>query len=136
MRLTPLLALPLALAACATPQERCISRVTGDLRTLDGLIADSRANLSRGFGYETHEVQRTRWVQCYDRDIVRDKHGNRQVITVPRMCLDDYIDTVERPVSIDLKAEQSKLDAMVKKRAELAKRADSGVAACRVQYPK
>ncbi|MEI4471031.1 hypothetical protein [Frigidibacter sp. MR17.24] len=135
MRLSPLLALPLILAACATPQERCIGRVTRDLDTLDRLIAETRANVSRGFGYETYQTTRTRWVQCWDRDVVRGRDGRREVISVPRMCLDDYVDTVERPVAIDIGSEQRKLDEMVKKRAELAKRSAAGVQACRVQYP-
>jgi len=42
--------LPLALlAACATPREQCISDVSRDFRVLNSLVAQTQANLARGY---------------------------------------------------------------------------------------
>src|SRR5690606_21382542 len=45
----PLVALVLMIAACGTPQERCIDDATRELRRIDGLIADTEAALARGY---------------------------------------------------------------------------------------
>ncbi|AMY71975.1 hypothetical protein [Frigidibacter mobilis] len=128
------LALPLLLAACGTPQERCIGTATRDLRTLNGLIEETQANLSRGFAYEEYTVTRSRWVQCRSAPI-RDSNGNLRPGPT-YMCLDDYTDTVRRPVSIDLAEERRKLDGMLEKKRELNRVAAAQIESCKAQFPE
>jgi hypothetical protein len=46
-----LLAAVLTLAACGTPEERCARQVTNEIGTLDRLIAETEANIARGYTY-------------------------------------------------------------------------------------
>jgi len=128
------LTLPLLLLACGTPQERCINTATRDLRTLNGLIEETQANVARGFAYEEYTVRRSRWVHCQSAPEV-DSNGNvRPGRTY--MCLDDYTDTVRRPVSIDLAAERRKLDGMLEKKRELNRVAAAQIESCKAQFPE
>lgn len=119
--------LPLAiLAACGTPQEYCIRNATREVRTLDRLIAESEANLARGYAFEDSRIVRHVWVVC----------GRRHMGTAPQMCFEPIEDTVRRPVAIDPAAEDRKRDNLRAKRAMLLQRAVSAVAACRAAYPE
>jgi hypothetical protein len=128
MRYTVPLALTLVLAACGTPQERCIRSATQEVRTLDRLIAEAEANLARGYAYESHEVVRHVWTVCDDH-IGPRRH-------VRHMCFEPVFRTVERPVAIDPQVEARKLDGLKERRAALARRATGEVAQCRAQYPE
>lgn len=121
----PLLLLVAALTACGTPQEQCIRTNTRDLRTLDRLIAETEANIARGYAYEEYSYTHTVWVPCRDRATGQFD-----------MCPDEQTDTVRKPVAIDLGAERAKLAGMKKKRAELAERAAAVVAACKQKFPE
>lgn len=125
----PSLLLVLALAACGTPQERCIRSATQELRTLDALIAETEANLVRGYGYETREIVRHVWTWCDDY-LGPDHRYSR------RMCFEPVFDTVERPVAIDPAAETRKRDALKSRRSALARRAGDAVAECRAKFPE
>ena len=120
--------LPLAiLAACATPREACISDVTRELRTLDRLIAETRANVDRGYGLEERQ----------------------EVRTVPGFCPGETEDGVEFtvrcertetrtrnvPVAIDLDAERRQLDQLLDRRARQQEASDAAVRACVAAYP-
>ncbi len=59
------LALVLALTACGTPQEQCIRANTKELRQVDALIAETRANLSRGYAYDEQTVTDWDWEPCF-----------------------------------------------------------------------
>ncbi len=124
------LALPLlliaALTACGTPQEQCIRSATRDLRTVERLIAETEANLARGYAYEMRKIIRHEWTRCDD--WVRG--------TPVRMCFEPVWDTVKRPVAIDPEAEMRKLAALKARRKALAGQAEAAIAACRVQYPE
>ncbi len=125
-RLTPLVLLA-ALAACGTPQEQCIRRATQEVRTLDQLIAETEANLARGYAYEEREVVRHVWQRCDD-FIGQIPHR--------RMCLEPVFDTVKRPVAIDPEVETRKLEGLKSRRAALVKSAQAEIAACRAKYPE
>ena len=129
MRFAAPLALTLILAACGTPQERCIRSATQEVRTLDRLIAETEANLARGYEYESREVVRHVWTWCNDY-IGRDRRPVRH------MCFEPVFRTVERPVAIDPEVEARKLDGLKTRRAALARRAAAGVAQCRAQFPE
>lgn len=122
------------LAACGTPQEQCVQRETRDLRTLDRLIAETQANIERG--YALVEVQTVDLVPdiCY-REGARNPDGTRGR-AVPFSCFSREIDTELRPRAIDLNVERAKLASMRDKRVSLARQAEGAVAQCRVLYPE
>ena len=131
----PLFALLLlSLAACGTPQERCIQRETRDLRTVDRLIAETETNLRRGYALEEVTVWRTQWVRCDDPPRVPLTEGERP--PPPRMCLDDVAETVARPKAINLADEREKLAELQAKRRDLVKTAESAIAQCRATFPE
>jgi hypothetical protein len=120
-----------ALTACGTPQERCISRSTRDLRTVDRLIQETEGNLQRGYALETVTRWEDYWGTCIEAEEV-----NGQVIAVPRSCLREYSYTEQRPKAIDLKAEAQKLEGLKAKRTELARAASPVIAQCKAEFPE
>jgi hypothetical protein len=118
------------LAACATPQEACIGNATRELRTLDTLIAETEANLARGYAFETIEVTRPEWVICgyYP---AKPKQQPK-----PRYCFQDVTETSRREVAIDPAAEKRKLAGLVERRRALNGPAASAIAECRARYPQ
>lgn len=131
-----LLALCLALAACATPRERCVASVTRDLRVVDGLISEAQVNLARGYGMRNETVAFPVWRDCGPPIVVQQQAGGSTVVVPAGMCLDDRLQTVRRPVAIDLQAEQRKLTQLQEQRTRLARQAETAVAQCRTLYPR
>jgi hypothetical protein len=123
------LPLLLTLAACATPQQQCISAVAGNLQTLDGLILQTQGNLQRGFGYTQVVRNVPQFVPCGGG--WNDSRYNNM-----DMCLVNTVQTFQQPVAIDLAAEQKKLDQLVARRAQLAPQVAPAIAACQAQYPQ
>jgi hypothetical protein len=122
---------PLALiAACATPQEQCIARETRDLRIVNSLLAETEANLRRGYALQEVTVWRPVWVDCTPR--VREGSP----APAPRMCFDDRAETVTRPSPIVPEAEAAKRDSLLKKQRDLSAEAERSIAACRAAYPE
>jgi hypothetical protein len=118
------------LAACATPQEQCIARETRDLRIVDNLLAETEANLRRGYALEEVTVWRPVWVDCTPR--LRDGAP----AAAPRMCFDDRAETVTRPSPIVPEAEAAKRDVLIEKRRQLLAQAERSIAACQAAYPE
>ena len=133
------LALPLlllaTLAACGTPQDRCISRATRDLRVVDDLIAESQRSLARGYALEERVDYRPEWVECGP-PVVRTRKNGDRVFYPARRCFEQVPHTVREPVAIDLGAERRKLDQLLVKRRQLARQAEAQVAQCRATYPE
>lgn len=125
----------LLLAACATPQQRCISAATRDLRVVDGLIADTKLNLQRGYGMRERTEVVPDWDWCQGQGWVRDRYGNLHPAP-PRMCWTDRAVTRRYPVALDLAAEQRKLDDLLAKRTQLARQAEAEVAQCKALNPR
>ena len=124
-----LLLLPLVgLAACATPREACLADATSAARINAQLIAQTEANIARGFAVERGQrvVER--------RGICRGVTESGE--EVRSRC--DKVDVipVRRPVAIDLEAERAKLASLIKRRSELASRTDAAVAQCQRLYPE
>lgn len=124
----------LLLAACGTPQERCIQRETRDLRINDRLIAETEANLKRGYALEEVTVWQPEWVVCPVQPQVKPAEG--AALPRPQMCLDDVAKTVTRPKAINLAEEREKLAELNRKRQDLLRAAEAAVAACRKAYPE
>lgn len=123
------------LAACATPQQRCIGAATQDLRIVDGLIAQTRVNLDRGYGVRERTDFVPDWNWCGSPGYVRDRYGNLRPAP-PRMCWDERPVTRRYPVAVDLEAERRKLVELEAKRRELAIQAEREVAECRALNPR
>lgn len=129
-----ILLLAVFLAACGTPQERCIQRETRDLRTVDKLIAETETNLKRGYAVEEVTVWRTQWEVCEVQPAVVVPPGGTP--PRPKMCLEDVPETVRRPKAINLADERQKLLELQKKRSELIRVANAAVAQCKATYPE
>lgn len=125
------------LAACGTPQERCIARETRDVRVLDRLIVESEGNLARGYALEEVVTYRDRWVYCPRPAPLPAAEGEpAPPPPPPQMCLDEVRETSTRPKAIDLRAEAQKLASMQDKRASLLRAAGPGIAQCRAEFPE
>lgn len=126
-----LLALPALIAACGTPQERCIRSGTEDLRVLTQLIAQSEATLARGYALVEVETSRMAWRQCGWYPPAQP--GARPQ---PRMCFVPVPDIETRAASVDLAAERAKLKSMQQKQRELQRAAAPVIAACKAEHPE
>ncbi|WP_045387557.1 hypothetical protein [Falsirhodobacter sp. alg1] len=132
----PLILLPviLALSACATPRERCVSDATRNLQVVDRLIAQTELTLDRGYATEQYQVSRPTYRQCgfYS---TRTRDG-RIVRGAPRMCWDDEIITRTRPVAVNLTEQSETLASLKGKRTALAREAQATVQQCTALYPE
>jgi hypothetical protein len=129
----------LILTACGTPQEQCINAVTRDMRVVDRLIAETEANLARGYAYEEVTVYLPQWVDCTPRPYAPPQRGDAEAEVPPvkpQMCLEDVPQTTRREVAIDLRAEQAKLDSLKAKRSQQAKAAAPAIAQCKADNPE
>jgi hypothetical protein len=114
----------LPLAACATPQQQCISGATKDVRVLDRLIATSQANVSRGYAIDVQQHL------IITSEVCGEAEGEKIYCDVPST------EETNVPVAIDLNVEQAKLNSLVTKRAQLATQAGEVIASCKVTYPE
>jgi hypothetical protein len=125
-----LLILPL-LAACGTPQERCISGVTRDMRVVDRLIATTEGNLRRGYALEEVTVWRNVWVPCPSHAAVDGTDP-----PAPQLCRGTERDTDTRPKAINLRAEAETLESLKAKRISLARQSGPAIARCKAEFPE
>lgn len=110
------------LTGCATSEERCRSQATRDLATIDTLIAETEANLARGFTTEREVSTRSGVSFCAG--------SYRSSVGVSFCSGDRYVER-ERAVAIDRETEQRKLNDLKERRAEIEPRTAQAVAACR-----
>lgn len=120
------------LAACGTPQERCIASATRDMRVVDKLITETQGNLDRGYALEEVKMSSERWVVC--------RPARPGTATTPpqpaEMCLQDFDYTVTRPRAINLADEREKLMELQKKRAAQEKASRLAVERCKLAHPE
>ncbi|MFV0410463.1 MAG: hypothetical protein ACK5LJ_12465 [Paracoccus sp. (in: a-proteobacteria)] len=127
------LLLPLSLlAACGTPQENCIRRNTHEYRVLSSMLAETEANLARGYAWHEREVVRTRMDFC-DRAF-HDKDGNIRVMQYS--CMRDVVETERYRVPIDPAVEERKRANLSEKLKAESARAEAVVAQCKAAYPE
>ena len=122
----------LVVAACGTPQERCISRNTSEYRTVSRLLAEVEGNLARGYAWEERQVSRVEWDDCPY--VVGNKKGERRVLYRP--CARQVSDTERYRVPIDPAAEQRKRDNLTARKSALGRPAARAVDACKDAYPE
>jgi len=112
------------LAACSE-QQICISKATKDLRVVQGFVAESEGNLSRGYALVTVEKIGYEREECGVH-----KDGSKRFCRVP------YTYDTQEPRAIDLDAEATKLASLRKKEASLQTQATASIAACKSAYPE
>jgi hypothetical protein len=132
----PILPLLLLLAACGTPQERCIRGVTQDLRVVNALVAETEVNLARGYRLEDVTIYRPTWDYCDETYVVTLADGRQVLQNSGRMCMDEVAETVQRPRAIDPAEERRKLANLQEQQKVLTRRAESAVAQCQALYPE
>lgn len=118
------------LAACATPQERCINQATRDMRVVSALIEQTQGNLQRGFALEEQTIYRTEFEDCTPAATQADPNPRS------RMCPVQVPQTTTKPVAIDLTAENAKLTSLQNKRAQQQQVANAAIAQCKAIHPK
>lgn len=115
--LTALLAL--ALAACATsPAQRCAPAESRELATIDRLIAETRADIDRGY----------RMVRVDTNPAVNLCLGSRQSHVGVSFCTDPG--SQSHPEALDTAAATRALDALLARRERLEAQIAAAVAAC------
>ena len=112
----------LLVAACATPQERCVANASKNLRVVDGLIEQTRGNLARGFAIRTETFFVNETQKC-------GKEAGEDVF-----CDVAIADERQVPVAIDLADEQKKLDGLVSRRIQMLAQRDAAVLQCRAEF--
>lgn len=130
MRTAPALALlsALALAACETPRESCLSDASRELRIVESLIRETQGNLQRGYAIEEDQVV------SVDRDFCRVEREDGSIRLRP--CDRTRVEDVSRPVAIDLRAERAKLDGLLERRERLLAETAARQQACIATYPE
>ena len=126
----------LLLAACGTPQERCISRNTKDLQVVNGLIAEAEGNLGRGYALEEYRTWDEVLDWCQAPPPPPGPNGELRPAPPPQPCYRRVAVTETRPKKIDLVAEANQLQQLRKRQAELEQRAKSVIAQCQALYPE
>lgn len=128
MRVTLALIPLVFLSACASDRERCVENADSDLNIVIQLIAETRANISRGYGLEERTNMTTIEKVC---QITQEGGG---ILNVP--CNEIVPNRSQVPVAIDLAAEQAKLDSMLARLPQMQAQANAAVDQCRLLYPE
>lgn len=132
MRRFVLLAGFAAVAGCGTPQERCVSGATRDLRVVDQLIVQTQGNLDRGYALVEEMRSADRWVVCAPARPATATEPARRA----EMCLQEYSFSVVEPRAVNLADQRVTLAELKKKRADLDKASWPAVASCKLSYPE
>jgi hypothetical protein len=124
-----LLTLPLlALAACQTPREACISQATSQLNVINRLIAETEANIARGYGIAIRQDIITRQDIC----VITNEDGSESRF----ICEKQEIVDIEEPVALDIRAEQAKLASLRDQQAQLTRQSQATIQACIAANPE
>ncbi len=120
----------LAVTACGTPQEQCISAGTRDLRVVERLIGEAQGNIARGYAWQEVTVIDQRWVDCTPKPTVE--------VPTPAQnkCLVEVPETSHQPLAIDLNAEEAILVSLTAKRARQLSAAKELIKSCETKYPE
>jgi len=115
-RLT-LIAAVMALTACATPEERCIPRATPDFEKIDAEIAETQANIERGYRIE-HSGVNLGVDFC-------NQTGHASI------CVGGDRELTSGPIPINSRAEREKLRRLRAQRVEMQARLANDIRRCR-----
>lgn len=117
-------------AACATPREACISGAQRELRTLNGLIAETQGNLARGYALGQNQEIRVVRERCPVYDSEGNETGTFTICEVPETV------TTQVPVAIDLNAEQAKLRSLLDRKAQMETQVNAAIQQCIAANPE
>lgn len=115
----------LALAACATPQQQCVTNATRDLQVVDSLIVETTQNIQRGYAIREDVVPSSGFNWCF---------GNYGYNSGVSLCSNNTTRIRRTPVAINPQAEQEKLESLQAQRVTLATRSQEQLAACQAQF--
>ena len=118
------LAVLLALAACATPQQQCIAKVSGEYKGLAAQAQVARDNIARGYAIHRQRVPYRVVGTCTN------------TLGEPYPCMQTRHRMQETPVAIDVAAERQKLAEIEARMAASKARTEAAVAQCRSAYPE
>ena len=120
---------PIALlAACATPQQQCLTNVTQELRVNAFLITQTQGNLNRGYGIDREQRVSSGVDMCRERD--------RDGTISTTLCRTTQVRDVNVPQAINLDVERKTLDQLLARRAVLERQTAAAIAQCRALYPQ
>ena len=128
MKKTLILLPLLAIAACSTPREQCISNANGQLRTLDRLIDVASGNVQRGFALA--EVQDVRIL----RTTCQGTNGDGSTFRFP--CEETETFIRREPVSINIVEERVKLAQLQDHRDSAARDVAARTQQCIAIHPE
>lgn len=118
----------IALAACGTPRERCISGANRPVATLDQLINTTRGNIERGFALV--EVQDVRVL----RSTCQGTNADGSTFRFP--CEETETFTRREPVAIDIGNERTKLAQLQDRRLRAVRDAQAVTQQCIAVHPE
>ncbi len=118
----------IALAACSSPRERCISGANRAVSTLDRLIAETRGNITRGYGLV--EVQDVRVL----RRVCEGTNSDGSEFRFP--CDETETFTRNEPVTLNMAEERTKLAQLEERRAQTSRAAQAQVQQCLAVHPE
>jgi hypothetical protein len=127
MRPALVLFIPVVLAACETPQQRCEARAVQDLRVINALIDETEATIRRGYALQT--VQTTRPVATFCWGGYSGGHGDGWGGGTG-VCWANNTVTSDQPVAVNLDEQRATLRSLQSKRSELEVQARAQLAAC------
>jgi len=124
------IALPalLALAACATPREACIASASREGRVVNALVAQTQANLNRGFAISERQELRVRRAKC--------EGESEDGVAFEVACEKTETVTVRDAVAIDLKEEREKLESLLERQRQNRINAQAAVQQCIAANPE
>ena len=128
MKKTLILVPLLAIAACSTPREQCISNANGQLRTLDRLIDVASGNVQRGFALAEVQDVRVLRTTC--------QGTNEDGSTFRFPCEETETFTRREPVSINIVEERVKLAQLQDQRDSAARDVAARTQQCIAIHPE
>ena len=128
MKKTLILLPLLAIAACSTPREQCISNANGQLRTLDRLINVASGNVQRGFALAEVQDVRVLRTTC--------QGTNEDGSTFRFPCEETETFTRREPVSINIVEERVKLAQLQDQRDSAARDVAARTQQCIAIHPE
>lgn len=128
MKKTLILLPLLAIAACSTPREQCISNANGQLRTLDRLIDIASGNVQRGFALAEVQDVRVLRTTC--------QGTNEDGSTFRFPCEETETFTRREPVSINIVEERVKLAQLQDQRDSAARDVAARTQQCIAIHPE
>lgn len=117
-----------ALTACATPREQCISSANRSVTTLDRLIRETEGNVQRGFALVDVQDVRVLRTTC--------EGTNEDGSTFRFPCEETETFNRQEPVSINIAEERIKLTQLQTRRAQAVRDRQQRVEQCVAIHPE